>query len=264
MIAATVLMCHAPIVIPEIGQENAEACRKTTQAMQEAADFIVKENPDCLIVLSPHTPRYPEGFGFIQTEKLTGDFSRFGYPEISSQFTQDAKVLQAIASQAHKMNLTFRAQRPQDLDHGAMVPLTFLQRAGWAGNTVVISLPYEGDHKTLKDFGRSLRQASEDLNQKWVILASGDMSHRLIQGAPAGFHPGGVKFDQAVVGHLQSGNYQDLVLLPDSLRDQAAEDVVDTVEIAVASLDFQNKGHRFISYEGPFGVGYSVAILQKP
>ena len=41
----------------------------------------------------------------------------------------------------------------------------------------------------------------------------------------------------------------------------AAEDVVDSTRIACASVGMKSDGAKFMSYEGPFGVGYSIAVL---
>ena len=45
------------------------------------------------------------------------------------------------------------------------------------------------------------------------------------------------------------------------LREQAAEDAADSTIIAASAAGWQAVGHRVLNYEGPFGVGYGVAIL---
>lgn len=47
----------------------------------------------------------------------------------------------------------------------------------------------------------------------------------------------------------------------ESLRSSVGEDVVDSLQIAAAAVDFSAHNHQLFSYEGPFGVGYLVAGL---
>ena len=43
----------------------------------------------------------------------------------------------------------------------------------------------------------------------------------------------------------------------------AAEDVIAPLLVVLAALGFSAAGRELLSYEGPFGVGYSVAILSR-
>jgi AmmeMemoRadiSam system protein A len=47
------------------------------------------------------------------------------------------------------------------------------------------------------------------------------------------------------------------------LRELAAEDAVDSALVAASAVNWNAAGHKVLSYEGPFGVGYGVAILYQ-
>ena len=96
-----------------------------------------------------------------------------------------------------------------------------------------------------------------------AVVASGDMSHRLQPGAPAGFHPRAKDFDGAFIECLRAGDYRKLLNFDPELHDLAAEDVVDSTLIAAAAVNWDAAGHEVLSYESPFGVGYGVAILHQ-
>ena len=51
--------------------------------------------------------------------------------------------------------------------------------------------------------------------------------------------------------------------LRSDLQDLAAEDAVDSTLVAAAAANWDAAGHEVLSYEGPFGVGYGVAILYQ-
>jgi AmmeMemoRadiSam system protein A len=89
------------------------------------------------------------------------------------------------------------------------------------------------------------------------------MSHRLQPGAPAGFHPRAKEFDRKFIECLRAGNYRQLTCLDHELQELAAEDAVDSTVVAASAVNWSADGHEVLSYEGPFGVGYGVAILHQ-
>jgi aromatic ring-opening dioxygenase LigB subunit len=232
--------------------------------MAEAAAFLTSKNSEVVIVLSPHTPRYRTAYGVAEGSCVEGHFGAFGRPDLHADFTSDTALQQRIKQIGHELGVEIRAVPPDNLDHGALVPLFFLKEAGYTGAVVVIGFPAESDKTNNTIMGETLRRAASEHGKKWALLASGDMSHRLAPGAPAGFHPQAERFDRLVLKCVESGEYGSISSLDPNLRDIAAEDIVDSLEIARAALQGDSLGRKVLSYEGPFGVGYLVAILRNP
>jgi AmmeMemoRadiSam system protein A len=255
-------MCHAPIVIPALGEDRAGACVRTTRAMAVAAARVTAHAPDVLVLISPHTPRRREGFGIATDAQLSGDFSRFGRSDLCVRAAGAPEAAQALRRSAHARGLKTFAARGADLDHGALVPLYFMIEAGYRGPVLLLSLPAP-DSGTEPAIGRAIADAAAQLGQRWAVLASGDMSHRLREGAPAGYDPRAQRFDAAVRTLIESGALVQLAAIDPELRDLAAEDVVDSCVVAAAAVEFDATGCRLIDYEGPFGVGYLEAILHE-
>jgi aromatic ring-opening dioxygenase LigB subunit len=90
------------------------------------------------------------------------------------------------------------------------------------------------------------------------VLASGDMSHCLKPGAPAGYDEQGQIFDDIFVEHIRVADYRGAERINPTLRDQARQDVVESCRVAWHASGFADANHHFYSYEGPFGVGYTV------
>lgn len=260
---AAVLMCHAPIVIPAIGKDRKGACAATTEAMREAAAAAAGSGVETLLVLSPHTPRHRQGFGYVPGETLQGDFQSFGIRGLERAYRADAAAAAAVSRQAEKAGLTMAPTPVQTLDHGALVPLWFLQEAGFQGRVAVFGFPWESAPGEVQRFGAALGAAMANLDRTWALVASGDMSHALKPGAPAGFHPRAQAFDEAVVGCVRAGRLEDLGSIDPQLRALAAEDVVESLEACHGALGEDRSGTRVLSYEAPFGVGYLVAVLQE-
>jgi aromatic ring-opening dioxygenase LigB subunit len=247
------LMCHAPIVIPAMGGERASECVLTTRGMQQVAQRIVAARPDVLVVISPHTPRALDEWTLYDGARVRGDFEDFGAPEERIELPGAPEA--RIKLRREPIPIAMRPEGPIDI--GALVPLWFMQKAGWNGPTMVIGHPWEDGSE--EAMGIALLSASN--GARWAIVASGDMSHRLRQGSPAGFHPRATEFDAEVVAHLKRGDLQGLAELDRALRALAAEDVVAPVTVAAAATGWRGEGLRVFGYEGPFGVGYCTAVL---
>ncbi len=242
------LMCHAPIVIPAVAGPDARRCRATTRAMHEVARRAVRGNPDRLVLISPHSPRVAGRFAAWSGPRHRGDLADFRTPQVQVDLPDAPEVAEAL-------DLPTIPSRGW-LDHGAMVPLSFLWDAGWRGPTAILALP----GRSTPDC-EALGRALAGLPGRTAVVASGDMSHRLIPGAPAGYHPEAAAFDRAFVAALEADDWPAAVSAQP--RALAAEDVVDSTRVAMAAAGGPLHA-EVLSYEGPWGVGYTEAILHDP
>lgn len=228
--------------------------------MQEVAARAVALRPDGVVVISPHSPRRHGAFGLWHGEQLRGSLAAFGAAGSEFELPIDVELRSRVAAECKAEGCATWAIREAELDHGAVVPLWFLVAAGWKGPTLVISLNHPGEGG-LTGLGRAIRGAARALSRRVVVIASGDMSHRLLPGAPCGFEPRAGDFDRELIDLLRRGEYRKLERIEPGLQDLAAEDALDSTLVAVAAGDWSSTGHRVLSYEGPFGVGYGVAVL---
>ena len=259
-VACAVLMPHAPILVPDVGGERGGAAQASCRAMRDAAACVMSFRPDTLVLISPHSPRRPRAFGLWAGERLHGSFAQFNASGAKVSLPNDTDLARAIVAEAKIRDLATWMIDDRTLDHGALVPLWFLAAAGWAGPTVVLSLnyPQEGG---LDELGEAIAAAARASHRRAAIVASGDMSHRLTREAPCGFHPRAFQFDETFMGLVRDGAYHEIENLDPELRELAAEDAVDSTVIAAAAVNWRTTGHKVLNYEGPFGVGYGVAIL---
>jgi MEMO1 family protein len=259
-VVCAVLMPHAPILVPGVGGDRGDAVSASRQAMRAAAKCVMDHLPETIVLISPHSPRQELAFGLWADDPLQGSFAQFNAPQIAVNLPLDRSLAEAIAVEAHTRDLETWAIHRRTLDHGALVPLWFLVEAGWAGPTVILSLNYP-EYGGLTALGEASAAGTSALPRRVAFIASGDMSHRLTANAPCGFHPQAHQFDETFMQMIRAGNYRELPRIAPELRDLAAEDAVDSTLVAAAVVNWQTSGHRVLNYEGPFGVGYGVAIL---
>lgn len=249
---------HPPLLIPEIGRSSLEKVDATVQAMRRLGEAVGE--PETVVVISPHTNGYGDTHVVKTASRLSGDFGRFRCPQAAFTFDNDqpfAELLLALAGDYRRLRLA-----PEDddtLDWGVLVPLSFLRARQIVSLSIVSS--YEG-HRTL---GQLVRRCAEELGRDTLFLASGDLSHALTRSAPAPFDPRGALFDKEVIRLLRIGDFVALSEIDPSLVEGAAECGLRSI-IALGGFlgDDATVDPQVLSYEGPFGVGYLVALFGAP
>ncbi len=257
------LFPHPPIVVPDVGRERHDDCRDTYDACLEFARRLVASRPSRLFLVSPHSPRARRAFGLWSGERLQGSLGRFGAPQAAVDLANDPQAVSALEEAAANHGVDTWTIPTEPLDHGAVIPLWFVQEAGWDGPTSIASLPWSDDPRTMETFGRTVAAAFAPLSGPTALIASGDMTHRAIPGAPAGYHPRAVEFDETLTDLVRQGRLADIAGIDPGLRKDAAEDAADTSIIAAAAIGFRPREAEVLSYEHPFGVGYLVAVFHQ-
>ena len=257
----SVLLPHPPIIVPDVGRDRLKDCAQTVAACEQAARRVVAAQPDRLVLISPHSPRQGRRFGIWAGTSHQGDLAQFGAADEVVKLPADRPCSEALLSQGSGQEL-FWTIPAAPLDHGAVVPLWFLQEAGWSGPTTILSLPaVPVGPEIYWQLGELLAATTAELPGRVAWVASGDMSHRCLPGAPAGYHPRGVEFDRFLTSLVEQGQYRAIADIDPELRSAAAEDASETSLIVTAASSFETEGREVLSYEHPFGVGYLVAIF---
>jgi AmmeMemoRadiSam system protein A len=97
------------------------------------------------------------------------------------------------------------------------------------------------------------------VGKRVALIASGDLSHRLLPSAPAGYDPMGKVFDEKLVAALARLDAEEILKLDQELIERAGECGLRSIVILLGALDGLLVEAEVLSYEGPFGVGYLVA-----
>jgi AmmeMemoRadiSam system protein A len=238
--------------------------------MASLAREIKELNPSLLVAVTPHGHVFSDAVTITALDRLEGDLAQFGAHMVRVEYEFDKEAAEAVNEHARKNKvpcalldepLIKQRRLGGKLDHGLVVPLSFVAKAGWRGKLVPVNmgfLPYE----ELYHFGAVLREALDSIDRDWVLLVSGDMSHCLLPGAPAGYSPQGAVFDGIVRRAIREGDARSLFNLEHDFVEEAAECGLRPLIIGFGALDgFRAEGEE-LSYEGPFGVGYLTAKIK--
>jgi AmmeMemoRadiSam system protein A/AmmeMemoRadiSam system protein B len=251
---------HPPIMVPEVGREAIVDVRGSIDAMTKLAKRVIDSEATTLVLISPHAPLEPSTFVAYEGPQLYGDFANFRAPTATVHAQLDDTLLNEITSAASAQNLEVIRIRGFDLDHGTAVPLYFLQRNGWQGKVVALGYSFLSNEDHIR-FGNCIKQAVDTVGRPVAFIASGDLSHRLKPGAPAGYNSQAHLFDEEVVDAIRSRSTSRIVNMDQELRRLAGECGYRSMLVALGVAQGLEPTCEVISYEAPFGVGYMVAQL---
>lgn len=257
---AAFIVPHPPLIIPAVGRGKEEEIRATIDAYDEVARQIAELKPQTIIVTSPHATAYQDYFHISPGTSAHGDMRRFDARDTDLTCTYDTELADDIARLAAAEGFPAGTDYERDLsiDHATYIPLYFVDKFYRDYEVVRIGLSGYGpiEHYHL---GQLITKAVDDLDRRAVLIASGDLSHKLKHDGPYGFAPEGPVFDEQVTEAMAQGDFMRILEFDETFCDKAAECGLRSFQIMAGALDGKDVDARLLSYEGPFGVGYAVA-----
>jgi AmmeMemoRadiSam system protein A/AmmeMemoRadiSam system protein B len=249
-------------MVPEVGREAAAEVRGSIDAMRVFTERIIASRAETVVLVSPHAPLEAHAFVAYQDAQLYGDFANFRAPDTKVEAPLDEELLTQIAREAAAQAYQVLGVKGCYLDHGTAVPLYFLLRNGWRGSLVALGYSFLSNEDHLR-FGACIKQAVERAGRPVALVASGDLSHRLKLGAPAGYNADAHLFDEEVVESLRVCAPERIIAIDQDLRKMAGECGYRSMLIAFGATQGAAPACEVLHYEAPFGVGYMVAQLAR-
>lgn len=269
-ILGTFISPHPPVLIPEVGKGDEKKADVTVSALQKAAKKIAGMKPSTIILITPHGPVFKDFIHINIKNSLSGSFRKFGAAGVRLQFENNLQLVEEIITTANSIGipcggldnlLASKYKISDELDHGVLVPLYFVAQEYKSFRLVHISisgLPFKEQYR----FGSCIAEVVERSDENVVIVASGDLSHRLAPDGPYGFNDCGPEFDGQLVDYLRVPDPEGLLNFDEGFLEEAGECGLRSFIMMFGALDGYELRSHVYSYEGPFGVGYAVAELE--
>ncbi len=261
-ILAAYMVPHPPMIIPEVGCGRESIIDETTKAYIEVAKDIAGIKPDTIIVTDPHLIMYGDYNHISPGQSAEGDMSSFGAPKVHFREEYDEQLVSKIETLCLERNISAGTLggRKCGLDHGIMVPLYFIRQYYQGGKIVHVGLSglHYADHYHL---GMAISDAVTLLGRRAVVVASGDLSHRLKEEGPYGFDEEGPKYDARIMDVLTRGDLGEVLEFDESQCDRAGECGHKSFVIMAGTLDGLRVETKVLSHQDVTGVGYGVCIL---
>ncbi len=254
-IVAGALVAHPPILVPEVGGNESARVSATADALRRLDDTLAQHPASHILMVSPHSPSGHSQIPVRRGTRARGDLTRFRAPKIRVDARIDQDASARLVGAANDAGFPLIWTDDSELDHGVVVPLVFLERT--RKDKLFIFLGISGwPLQRFVEFGAWLQ--GHLAARSVVLIASGDLSHRLTPGAPAGFRPEGRVFDELVIDALRSRDWQRIEGLDPDFIENAGECGLRPLATLLGAARAAGLGSTVLSYEGPFGVGYPV------
>lgn len=263
MIISAYMVPHPPIAVHQIGRGEEMKIRKTLQAYDKVSEMIADDDPETIVISSPHAPLYRDWFNVSSGNRAYGDFSRFRARNVTFDVPYDTEFVKTLDTLCKKEDFPAGTEYDRDkmLDHGTMVPLYFLShhmrgiplvRIGLSG----LSLR---DHYRL---GMLVQEVSDILNRRVVFIASGDLSHCQKEDGPYGFKPEGPVYDERIMHTMANADFNELFDYQYDFLEKAEECGHRSFVIMAGALDGLHVMPKALSHEAAFGVGYGIVTYE--
>lgn len=253
---------HPPLIIPEIGEGLEKDIKLTINAYRKIAREISELKPDTIIISSPHVRASDDYFHLSLSEIASGTFERFHHPEISISVEYDTELIDDIISETSSLDfpVSTNGDKFNELDYATMIPLYFIKKYYQDFKVIRVGSNSLAPIEHYK-FGQIVRKVVER-KKKVVWVASGDLSHKLADDGPYGFVKEGPEYDEILTNAFKKADFYELLKIKQGLRNKAAECGLGSFLMMAGALDGYHVESKLISYEHPFGVGYSVASFE--
>ena len=253
---------HPPLIVPAVGRGGEAEIEETTKAYEKVAEEIAALKPETIIITSPHSIMYADYFHISPRDSAKGSFISFGAPEVSFRETYDTDLVEAICDLAAESDFPAgtMGERDRHLDHGTMVPLWFIEkkyRDFKLVRTGLSGLPLTDHYK----FGQMIAKAIEQTGRRTVIVASGDLSHKLQDYGPYGYAPEGPEYDKRIMDVMGRAAFGELLDFDETFCDKAAECGHRSFVIMAGAMDGRKVDAKVLSHQDVTGVGYGIGTF---
>ncbi len=262
-ISGAYMLPHPPLIIPEIGKGEERKIQKTIAAYQKAAAKAGEHKPETIVLISPHQTMYADYFHISPGNGARGDFRQFGAGNVAMEVSYDTEFVKELCLRADRHGLAagMDGEREKRLDHGTMVPLYFVNQHWTDYRLVRIGLSGLS-LRSHYELGQCIGQTVNALGRKTVIIASGDLSHRLKADGPYGYQKEGPEYDRRVMEVMGQADFKQLLGFSEDFCQKAGECGHRSFTIMAGALEHENVHPQKLSYEGPFGVGYGICMYE--
>lgn len=261
-IIAGFMVPHPPMIVPAVGRGSEAQVEETARAYEKVAEEIAALCPETIVITSPHSIMYADYFHLSPGSSASGSFAAFRAPSVSFDEHYDEELVSEICRLADEEEFPAGTlgERDASLDHGTMVPLWFIRNKYKEGKIVRIGLSGLPliDHYRL---GQLIRQAAENTGRRVVMIASGDLSHKLQEYGPYGYVPEGPEYDERIMDVMGRAAFGELFGFDESFCDRAAECGHRSFVIMAGAFDGTAVTAERLSHQDITGVGYGICTF---
>lgn len=258
MIVSAALVPHTPLLLPSIGGDGRDSLKATLAGMAHLKESLVRIAPDTVMLIkTPERGRRRARVFHIQLpQSYTVELSQFGDLVTREEYLCDTVLGAELKENLRTTDIPVTYASDEQLEYTAGVPLLALFEK--SPIKLLVIQPPRTDLQTLFAFGQRVTSTLQESPKKIVCLAAGDCAHCIKKGKKEGYEHTCLPFDYMFNDAAQKKSPKALLAINhDEIATLNACAVEPTVLLR-GILDAVSWQSRLISYEAPFGVGYSI------
>ncbi|MBR6090434.1 MAG: AmmeMemoRadiSam system protein A [Anaerolineaceae bacterium] len=258
-----IIMPHPPIARASVGRGEEKKIQATLDAYHTASQRIADYAPETIVIISPHNIFFSDAFYVSPGKTYEDSLARFRAPDdrLSIPYDEELRTEIVRLMQERGIPVVQKKAYANEPDHGSLIPLLFVSEV-YTGFRVVRIAPSMLSDDILKETGSLIERAAAHLKRKITVIASGDLSHKLLPEGPYGFVEEGPEFESRVTEMMRKGKLKGFCEFTSAFRDKCAECGLPGFIMLSGALGNYHIKPDLLSYEGTFGVGYAICTFE--
>jgi aromatic ring-opening dioxygenase LigB subunit len=262
---------HGSSVIGEIAGEEFELFKPTRDGMEKLGERVKAQNPDTIVILTPHGLRI-KGHNAIYTCEYCRGTLEGENNSVSAEFKCDKPLAEEILKRAVGEGIpcvgtNFGALSGPasniEMDWGTLIPLWFMgARDEVKPEIVVIGPTREILLEQLVDLGRIIAEAAKDSGKRVALIASADQAHAHDPNGFYGYDPAAPEYDQAIISIIKENKLEKLLDMDLDFVERAKPDSLWQMLILYGASTVNPMKGEFLSYQVPTYFGMIVASYE--
>ncbi|MBI4600254.1 hypothetical protein HY732_05045 [Candidatus Uhrbacteria bacterium] len=253
------LVPHSPLLIPTIGKDAHALLRGTSDALDSVKKTLEEKRIETVVLLTTSDEHRKHGslFRIMLPQSYAADFAEFGDLITTWSAPSDTVLGTEIKNDLARARIKTNFKSDPNLDYTAGVPLALLVKSGTM-NAVVIR-PAETDNRSLFRAGTVIHAALQRSAKRIACIASGDLAHC---GEKKASHEHYAKtclpFDYLFLDALKKKHSESLLSFNYADSEKLGACALPVSLVLRGILEGMGWQPNTLSYEAPFGVGYTV------
>lgn len=259
---------HGGEIIPELAGDMFDAFAETRKGMEQLTELLCRQNPETIVIATPHNLRLESTIGIITSEFTEGILEE-NDKQVKLRCECDRPLAKALLQGAKESKLPAvganygTSEGPAScmpMDWGALIPLWFLvNKNPNKTKTVLVTPSREIPLKYLVNFGQIIAETAQTLGRRIAFVASADQGHAHRSDGPYGFHSASAEFDRMVKDAVTKNDLKPLLDLPQPFVDDAKPDSIWQIAMLQGILERVQMQGQLLSYQVPTYYGMLCA-----
>lgn len=165
------LMPHPPLIIPNVGKGQEKVIQNTIDACNKVGEEISSLKPETIVIITPHGTMFSDAIAISNEEDIQGNFTQFRDfntyidGKIDKEFNEELINIckkDHIPAAGIDSKLLKRFNKAFELDHGAMIPMYFINKFYKDYKIVHVTYSMLSDIELYR-FGMAIRESAKKL-----------------------------------------------------------------------------------------------------